>query len=102
MSWDGKRTTDPKYRTKEHRDYRAGLVRQLQRDGYLVCTADVCVFGDRTITVSNGLARDGLQAGHEADGVNYRGPQHAACNLFDAHVRSTQPAQDESADRWVL
>jgi hypothetical protein len=99
MPWD--RTTDPKYRTKEHRDYRANLLRQLKRDGYLTCTADVCVFPSRTITQSNGNARDGLQAGHEPDGVRYRGPQHAACNLYDAIVRSNHPTTI-TPTRWNL
>ena len=102
MTWA--RTTDPKYRSKAHRDYRASLVRQLERDGYLTCTADVCVFPTRTITKANGNARDGLHAGHETDGVTYRGPQHRDCNLLDAVSRAApvkaQPATE--VKRWPL
>ena len=54
MPWDRSQPTAPKYRSKTHRDYRAGLVRQLKRDGYLICTAAVCLFPSREITNPNG------------------------------------------------
>jgi hypothetical protein len=90
MSWDRSRKpgTNPKYRSKQHRDYRATLVAQLKRDGYLVCTAAVCVFDTRTITNPNGRDPDGLNAGHADDGVNYRGPEHRMCNLKDGSRRA--------------
>jgi hypothetical protein len=106
MSWANTRGpgTDPKYRTAEHRNYRASLVRQLKQDGYLICTADECVFDTRTITNANGNARDGLHAGHEPDGIAYRGPQHNACNLLDAARRANARSRGIEAGprRWVL
>jgi hypothetical protein len=89
MPWSTTRTagTNPKYRSKQHRDERAKLVERMQREGYLVCTADVCVFDTRTMTNPNGRARDGLHLGHEDDGMTYRGPQHNACNVRDGARR---------------
>ena len=106
MPWSNTRgpSTAPKYRSKEHRDYRAALVRQLERDGYLVCTADVCVFDSRLITNPNGRARDGLHAGHEDNGIDYRGPQHNACNVKDGakRGRARQGRRAPVSRRWVL
>jgi hypothetical protein len=90
MPWDRSNGTDPKYRTKEHKAYRASLVNQLNRDGYLTCTAATCVMPTRTITNPNGRARDGLHAGHNDDGVTYAGPQHHACNVKDGAVRGRE------------
>ena len=88
MPWDNARpSTDPKYRTRQHREYRATLVRQLHRDGYLTCTAKTCVMPTRTITNPNGRAPDGLNAGHADNGVDYDGPQHRACNVKDGARR---------------
>ena len=101
MAWDRSQPTDPKYRSKQHRDRRAALVRQLERDGYLECTADVCVFPSRAITVANGKRRDGLHLGHEPDGITYRGAQHAACNVYDAVVRSNLKGSSQP-QRWPL
>jgi hypothetical protein len=101
MGWDRTAPTDPKYRSKDHRDRRAALVRQLQRDGYLECTADVCVFPSREITEANGKRRDGLHLGHEPDGITYRGAQHAACNLYEMLARTSlsgEPATE--LRRW--
>jgi hypothetical protein len=98
MPWDQTRTgTAAKYRSKEHRDYRASLVRQLERDGYLICTADVCVFDTRIITNANGRARDGLHAGHEDNGIDYRGPQHMACNVRDGAKRASARSHGRNA-----
>jgi hypothetical protein len=104
MPWSTTRTpgTNPKYRTREHRDYRASLVRQLKREGYLICTADVCVLDSRMITNPNGNARDGLHAGHEADGVTYRGAQHNACNVKDGARRGNARSNGKGLRRWVL
>lgn len=105
MPWDSTRSsTDPKYRSREHREYRAALVRQLKRDGFLICTADDCVFTSRLITNPNGRARDGLHAGHEDDGVTYRGPQHNACNVKDGarRGRARQGRRAPAQRRWML
>ena len=88
MPWDRRTGTHPKYRTREHIAYRKRLVDQLKRDGYLTCTATVCVMPTRTITNPNGRARDGLHAGHNDDGITYAGPQHAACNVKDGSKRA--------------
>jgi len=87
MPWDQTRPVDAKYHTKAHRDYRAGLVAQLKREGYLTCTAKVCVFESRAITNPNGRERDGLHAGHNDAGTAYDGPQHCACNVRDGANR---------------
>lgn len=79
----------PKYRTPEHRRYLAQLKAQLRREGYLICTAKVCKLPTRRITNPNGRAwPDGLQAGHNDDGITYAGPQHFACNSSDAGRRA--------------
>ena len=78
------------------------LVAQLQREGYLTCTAKVCVFPTRTITNPNGRARDGLHAGHNDSGTAYDGPQHAACNIRDGaeRGRARQRGQDATQLDW--
>lgn len=99
MAFPRQAKTAAKYRTKEHRDYRASLVRDLKRDGYLICTADRCVMPTRRITNPNGRARDGLHAGHNDDGVTYRGPQHMACNVKDGAVRA-RARQETTRIEW--
>ena len=99
MGWDRSAGTHPKYRTKAHKDYRAGLVRQLKAQGFLTCTAKTCVMPTRTITNPNGRARDGLHAGHNDDGVTYAGPQHNACNVKDGAVRGRK-LQTTTPLRW--
>lgn len=90
-----------KYRTRQHREYRAALVQQLKRDGYLTCTAKTCVFPTRHITNPNGRARDGLHAGHNDAGTDYDGPQHNACNVKDG-ARRGRARQNQKASqlRW--
>lgn len=101
MGFDRRAGTAPKYRSAQHREYRARLVAQLKRDGYLLCTARMCVMPTRTITNPNGRARDGLHAGHEDNGIDYAGPQHAACNVKDG-ARRGRARQDvnESPLQW--
>ena len=94
MPWDRSAGTNPKYRTREHIVYRKRLVAQLKRDGYLICTATVCVMPSRTITNPNGRAPDGLNAGHADNGVDYDGPQHRACNVKDG-ARRARAKQDQ-------
>lgn len=94
--------TDPKYRSPEHRAYRESLVRELHQQGFLTCTADVCVFDDRTITNPDGRAPDGLHAGHEDNGVDYRGPQHRDCNVRDGAVRARAKQANPGMVRWSL
>lgn len=83
----GGSTDSSKYWTPEHRKYRAGLVDQLKREGFLLCTAKRCVFPTRQITNPNGRDRDGLHAGHDDTGTEYDGPQHNACNVKDGARR---------------
>ena len=87
MPWDRRGNADAKYRTREHRETRAAMVRQLKRDGWLTCTARVCLMPTRTITNPNGNQPDGLNAGHNDDGTDYDGPQHRACNVSDGGRR---------------
>ena len=100
MAFNRNTPVDPKYRTRQHREYRANLVRQLKRDGHLTCTAKTCVFPTRDITNPNGRARDGLHAGHNDDGTRYDGPQHAACNVKDGARRGR--AKQDTPTRWVI
>src|SRR5690348_310925 len=97
MAWDKTQGTDPKYRTAEHRRYRAHLVTQLKREGYLTCTAATCLFTSRDITNPNGRDTDGLHAGHNDTGDAYVGPQHNACNVRDGAVRAR--ARQETNNR---
>lgn len=99
MSFDPATATDPKYRTREHREYRARLVRQLKRDGHLTCTATECVLPSRDITNPNGRDRDGLHAGHNDDGTQYDGPQHNACNVTDG-ARRARARQTTTSLTW--
>ena len=104
MAWDRSKGTDPKYRTREHREARAALVRQLHRDGHLTCTAKVCVMPTRWITESNGRKRNGLHLGHADNGIDYDGPQHNACNVKDgarrARAKQDAPKQPSSCTTW--
>jgi hypothetical protein len=99
MAWDRSQGVNPKYRTREHVNGRAALVRQLKRDGYLICTATTCLMPTRTITNSNGRAWDGLQYGHADNGVDYAGPQHAACNVTDGSRRG-RARQNQTRLDW--
>ena len=104
MPWDRRGNADAKYRTREHRETRAAMVRQLKRDGWLTCTARVCLMPTRTITNPNGNQPDGLNAGHNDDGTDYDGPQHRACNVSDGgrRGRARQAGQVGPLRRWVL
>lgn len=105
MTWANTRRpgTDPKYRTKEHRDLRSHWVRRIRAGEYVECTADECVMPHRQIVNTNGRARDGLHLGHEDDGVTYRGPQHNACNVRDGARRGNARSKGiEPVRRWVL
>lgn len=89
-----------KYRSREHREYRASLVRQLRRDGYLICTAKACLFPTRYITNPNGRDRDGLHAGHDDSGTRYDGPQHNACNVRDGARRGKARQGKQTRIAW--
>lgn len=101
MGWSTHRPPrNPKYRTPEHLAYRATLVAQLKRDGHLTCTASTCDYPTRAITNPNGADPDGLNAGHNDDGVTYAGPQHRSCNIRDGSKRAR--ARQGSPRRWSL
>ena len=101
MGWDRSQPTNPKYRSKEHRDLLASYKQSIRRDGYVVCAAVKCLLPDRAITNPHGMAHDGVTVGHEDDGVGIRGPEHRACNLHDAAVRA-RARQDAGPRRWAL
>jgi hypothetical protein len=88
MPWDRSQPTDPKYRTREHKQYRTHLLALLKQHGYLTCTANTCHLPTRTITNPNGSHNDGLTAGHADNGVDYDGPQHRTCNTKDGAKRA--------------
>lgn len=100
MPWDRRTSTDPKYRTKQHRDLRAKYARQIRAGQLVECTAKRCEFRTRTITNPNGRDRNGLHLGHNDDGVTYSGPQHAACNVKDGARRAR--AKQGKPRRWEL
>lgn len=109
MTWaTGK--TNPKYRTKEHREYAASLKRKLKDEGRLWCTAPTCYFPTRWITNPNGRQADGLTAGHNDDGITYAGPQHHKCNVEDGARRARTARGRRKSDtstatkpkRWEL
>src|SRR4051794_7080107 len=105
MPWSTTRTsgTAAKYRTKEHRDYRNSLVRQLKQAGYLICTATTCVFDERTITNPNGRDPDGPHARHNEAGPEYVGPQPNACNIRDgAKPGNARSPGLQQTTRWAL
>ena len=90
MGWNrtkGRGEVNPKYRTPEHRRYRAGLLATLRREGVLYCTAAHCLMPTREIRNPNGNQPDGLQAGHNDEGTEYVGAQHAKCNSTDGAKR---------------
>jgi len=100
MPWDTSRPSDSaKYRSKEHRQRRADLVRRINDGEPLECQADVCLFDREPITNTNGMDDDGLNLGHEDDGIHYRGPEHRACNLHDGAVRG-RARQGETNLQW--
>jgi hypothetical protein len=105
MPWSTTRTpgTNPKYETVEHRTLRAHYVRLIRAGQALDCTAQVCVLGRVPITNPNGNDPDGLNLGHNDDGVTYAGPQHRACNVKDGARRGNARSRGVSSTRrWVL
>lgn len=99
MPWDRSQPTDPKYRSKEHRDTLAAYKAELYRHGYVMCAAERCLFPSRVITNPNGREPDGITAGHNPDGVTYNGPEHRQCNLHEAAVRARR-SQDMTRLDW--
>lgn len=104
MPWDRSAPTNPKYQTREHRDYLTALKRQLKVEGVLWCTARECVFKTRAITNPNGRDPNGLTAGHADNGVDYDGPQHRLCNVRDGakRARARQGRRAPASRRWAL
>lgn len=98
MTFDRSAPTDPKYRSREHRELRGHYVRRIRNGEPLDCTADECLFGT-PITNANGNDDDGLHLGHNADGVTYAGPQHRACNVKDG-ARRGRARQDVTQLQW--
>ena len=102
MGWDRTAPTKAKYSTAQHRRTRKQYADQLERDGYLMCTAKVCLMDDRIITNPNGRDRDGLHAGHADNGTDYDGPQHNACNVTDGAKRGRAKQTAQPTRRWEL
>lgn len=89
MGWnDSRGPRNPKYRTPEHLAYVKQLKRDLARLGSLPCVAPTCHYPTRAITNPDGSKPDGLTAGHNDDGITYRGPEHRRCNIRDAAKRA--------------
>ena len=87
MSWSKSRPggggTQAKYRSKEHRDARAAMKAQLERDGSAQCAQPVCVMRSRLILP--GMA---WCAGHDDSGTRYIGLVHRVCNQRDGAKRA--------------
>lgn len=83
-----------KYRSKEHRDTRAAMQAQLERDGSALCAQPVCVKPSRLIL-------PGMRwcAGHDDTGTRYIGLVHEQCNRRDGSVRA-RARQTASHLRW--
>jgi len=101
MAWKRGGPVDPKYRSAEHRQLRAHYVRLIKAGIPVECMAPVCEFGHAPITNPNGMDPDGLNLGHEDDGVTYRGPEHRLDNVKDG-ARRGRARQDAGARRWAL
>lgn len=101
MPWDNTRSgTDPKYRTREHRELRAKYARLIKAGDVVLCSEGECLFDDRLITETNGNLPNGLHLAHADDGVTYKGASHRACNLRDGAVRAR--ARQGGTGRWVF
>jgi len=86
--------------TAEHRRYRAGLVAQLKREGYLLCTARSGL-PQPAHHQPQRSARDGLHAGHDDSGKQYDGRQHNACNVKDGARRGrAKQSRRATSLRW--
>lgn len=75
-------TVNPKYRTKEHRDARAAMKAQLERDGSAQCAQPICLMRTRLI-----LPGMHWCAGHDETGTRYIGLVHRLCNVRDGAKR---------------
>jgi len=98
MPWSKSRPlgseSNPKYKTKEHRDARAQHMAELKRAGSGLCAEEVCVYRSRLITPSMKL-----HLCHDRRTGQVRGLGHARCNLSEAgrHARAIQNA---TSLRW--
>lgn len=104
MPWSTTRKpgTAAKYRTREHRERRAQLVRKINAGEYIECVAPLCVMPTRQITETDGRLPHGLNLGHEPDGITYRGPEHRACNVKDGARRGRARQGNATPRRWIL
>ena len=94
MPWSRSGPVNPKYRSKEHRDARAAMKRQLERDGHAYCAQPICVMRSRLITPSMRWC-----AGHNDAGTDYIGPVHQQCNVRDG-ARRARARQNATTLRW--
>jgi hypothetical protein len=87
MPWSrsrpGGNKVNPKYTSKEHRETRAAMKAQLERDGSAQCAQPVCVMRSRLIL-------PGMRwcAGHNDAGTEYIGLVHTRCNQRDGALRA--------------
>ena len=97
MPWDRSQPVDPKYRSKAHRAERAKYVRQMEREGYLICQQPVCLNPSRVI-----LPGDRWHLGHDDSGTQYIGPVCARCNVVDGAKRARARQDNPKPSRWVM
>jgi hypothetical protein len=88
------KSVDPKYQSKEHRDARAAMKAQIERDGYGYCAQPVCVMPSRLITLTMRWC-----AGHNDAGTAYIGPVHQRCNVRDGAKRG-RARQNATTLKW--
>lgn len=96
MPWDRTQSTNPKYRSKQHRLTRERLIKELRRAGHAQCAQPICIMPTRTITP--GMP---VHLGHDDTGTTYIGLVHAQCNITDGARRARakqNPAPRRSRD----
>lgn len=75
----------PQHRTREHREARASLTKQMQRDGYLDCVEPVCLMESRIIWVG-----EAWDVAHDPSGTVITGAAHARCNRSEGATRGNK------------
>jgi hypothetical protein len=98
MAWDRTAPSDPKYRSKAHRDERAKWAREIKRAGSVQCAQPECVMDERTI-----WAGDPWHLGHDDSGSHYIGPCHPQCNVTDGARRGNARSHGRDVPRrWPI
>ena len=84
----------PRYTNQAHKQLRANLIAQLQRDGTGHCAEPICRYRSRLITPAMQL-----HVSHDRATGRVLGLSHAFCNVSEAG-RHARAKQDASRLRW--